>query len=453
MNNINETVENRMCSGCGICAAICPKNAISLQFNVIGNLYPTIDDNCVNCGLCQKVCPGSAQISDYPIEAKNLFVGNIEHAYIGRSLNTDIYKNSQSGGIVTALLNYLFDAKRIDAAIVAKSCYGYPYPKTEAIIITDAKQLLETQKSIYTPVPMMEKLKEVKQYKSVAIVGLPCQFEALKLAQDRGKYKNIQYKIGLICDRILSRSIYLSLMPDEWKQCDEYSVAFKDKSYPLTEKEYVAFFRDKNCKNYKTACMVYKSKDAMLPLAPYPRHHAKDFFTHPRCRVCFNKLNVFADVTCGDPWNMEGVDWVKGDSLILSRTHLGAELLSEATKDGVIQIKECKVDDVVRAQGIKSRQKRCLAGINIYRNHGWNLPALFKRIENSNIDKNFSSIYKQENLYVSQFLENENLSLDEILKKAEVFKAANARRMSRNILKTKIKESIKFIVKRILRKK
>lgn len=81
------------------------------------------------------------------------------------------------------------------------------------------------------------------------------------------------------------------------------------------------------------------------------------------------------------------------------------------------------------------------------------MPALFKRIENSNIDKNFSSIYKQENLYVSQFLENENLSLDGILKKAEVFKTANARRMSRNILKTKIKESIKFIVKRILRKK
>lgn len=334
MNNIKETVENRMCSGCGICAAICPKNAISMQFNVMGNCYPAIDDTCVNCGLCQKVCPGSMQCPDYSIEAKELFAGSIAHAYIGRSLDNDIYKNSQSGGMVTALLSYLFDTKRIEAAIVARSSCGYPYPKTEAIVVTEAKQLHETQKSIYTPVPIMEKLKDVKQYKSVAIVGLPCQFEALKLAQERGRFKNVQYKIGLICDRILSRSIYLSLMPDEWKNRDEYSVDFKDKSYPLSEKEYVAVFRDKNYKNYKTACMVYKTKTAMQPLAPYPRHHAKDFFTHPRCRVCFNKLNVFADITCGDPWNLEGVDWVKGDSLILSRTHLGAELLSEATMGG-----------------------------------------------------------------------------------------------------------------------
>lgn len=299
----------------------------------------------------------------------------------------------------------------------------------------------------------MEKLKNVKHYKSVAIVGLPCQFEALKLAQDKGRYKNIRYKIGLICDRILSRSIYLSLMPDEWKKCEGYSVAFKDKSYPLSEKEYVAVFRDKNYKNYKTACMVYKSKDATMPLTPYPRHHAKDFFTHPRCRVCFNKLNIFADITCGDPWNMEGVDWVKGDSLILSRTQLGTELLAEATKDGIIQIKECKVEDVIRTQGIHSRQNRCLAGINIYRNHGWKLPSIYKRIENSNTNKDFSSVYKQENHYVSLYLENEKLSLGEILKKAEKFKAANAKKMSRNLLKTKIKRCIKLIVKKMLHKK
>lgn len=31
-------------------------------------------------------------------------------------------------------------------------------------------------------------------------------------------------------------------------------------------------------------------------------------FTSPRCRVCFDKVCVFADIVLGDPWRMTEVD-------------------------------------------------------------------------------------------------------------------------------------------------
>ena len=46
------------CCGCSACHNICPKQAISMQEDIEGFLYPIIDDNkCINCNICIKVCP------------------------------------------------------------------------------------------------------------------------------------------------------------------------------------------------------------------------------------------------------------------------------------------------------------------------------------------------------------------------------------------------------------
>lgn len=44
------------CTGCGLCAAVCPKGAI--QINIQGiHYFPKIDKSkCIDCGLCHKQC-------------------------------------------------------------------------------------------------------------------------------------------------------------------------------------------------------------------------------------------------------------------------------------------------------------------------------------------------------------------------------------------------------------
>lgn len=45
------------CCGCGACVSVCPKDAITMQPDRYGFLYPSIDgDTCIHCHLCLKVC-------------------------------------------------------------------------------------------------------------------------------------------------------------------------------------------------------------------------------------------------------------------------------------------------------------------------------------------------------------------------------------------------------------
>ena len=46
------------CSGCTACYAICPKNAITMESDEEGFLYPSIASCfCIRCYQCIKVCP------------------------------------------------------------------------------------------------------------------------------------------------------------------------------------------------------------------------------------------------------------------------------------------------------------------------------------------------------------------------------------------------------------
>lgn len=57
------------CTGCTSCASICPKNAIHMQENSEGFLYPVIDEGlCVDCDLCRKVCPANGFAFTHPTE-------------------------------------------------------------------------------------------------------------------------------------------------------------------------------------------------------------------------------------------------------------------------------------------------------------------------------------------------------------------------------------------------
>lgn len=49
------------CFGCTACYAICSKNAITMEPDEEGFLYPVIaTDKCIRCYQCMKVCPVKA---------------------------------------------------------------------------------------------------------------------------------------------------------------------------------------------------------------------------------------------------------------------------------------------------------------------------------------------------------------------------------------------------------
>ena len=49
--------DKSQCCGCTACASVCAHDAITMQPDAMGFLYPMADETkCVECGLCEKVC-------------------------------------------------------------------------------------------------------------------------------------------------------------------------------------------------------------------------------------------------------------------------------------------------------------------------------------------------------------------------------------------------------------
>ena len=49
-----------MCSGCGICVAVCSYDAINLMKSDKGLVAVTDDIKCKRCGVCSASCPADA---------------------------------------------------------------------------------------------------------------------------------------------------------------------------------------------------------------------------------------------------------------------------------------------------------------------------------------------------------------------------------------------------------
>ena len=102
------------CCGCTACESICPKDAISMQPDDLGFLYPVVDENrCIDCHLCEKVC---AFHENYD---KSL---NLEAPIAFGARHRDIreIETSRSGAAFIAISDYILE----NGGIVYGAGYG-----------------------------------------------------------------------------------------------------------------------------------------------------------------------------------------------------------------------------------------------------------------------------------------------------------------------------------------
>ena len=266
----------------------------------MGQLLPVIDMNrCIDCGMCYNICPSLDKkgIVSKLIGSCDSFVGTIKTIYIGKSSNESIFKNSQSGGATTAILAFLFDQQRIDAAIVCRTGFDIG-TKAESVIIHNKEELFACQKSSYIPLNMVSALNETQQYESVVFVGTGCHIQGVRtLMATNKRFSNIKYLLGLICDRTLCKTAVDVLA----RKC-------------FAKQPINIIWRDKEQHYKKAKLFVVNKNGGKKEIPSWKRHALKPFFTSPRCRICFDKLNVGADIVLGDPWGMKDVDWERGES-------------------------------------------------------------------------------------------------------------------------------------------
>lgn len=344
--NIQSVSNSYLCSSCGACSAVCSKGAIEFNYSEIGRKYATVNENCIKCGKCVKVCPSIDFLNLRSRHVDN-YKGQIISSFIGVATESIIFKNSQSGGVATAILKYLFNNRKIDAALVCVQEIGNP-PIVKGVLIEDTCQLAFSQKSKYTPVDLLSALSKSTKYKSIAIVGLPCHIQgATMLKEQFTKFDNIKYKIGLICDRVFCNGIY-DYMRREY--CDiPYLIEWRRKNFYTNKGEYYS---------YENAPLVIDNKrNTPCVVDRNVRLALKEMFTAPRCRVCYDKLNTYSDITLGDPWGLEH-DKEKGESLIIVRTEIGLEVICGAITENCINVKKVNnLDSILKGQDIEGRRR------------------------------------------------------------------------------------------------
>lgn len=273
--------KTNLCTGCGVCAAKCIKNAIKMQENEYGFIMPFIDSSvCIECGLCKKVCP---QL--YPAPRNQ-----IKESYKAQGKDLQLVKDSTSGGVVTAIaLKYVQEQGVYYGTILDKTVGKY-------IECTDVNDVLRCQGSKYIQCEIAEYFEKIKiqleKNVETLFVGTSCQVDALKKYLGRG-YENL-LTIDFVCHGVGSSRIFRMFLEDIVSQKNESmeaidKILFRSKESGYLNSQFVVSFVSGN--NYKEGS--YQN--------PFGYGFASDLLTRESCVECkYASVERVSDLTVAD---------------------------------------------------------------------------------------------------------------------------------------------------------
>ena len=345
--------EKDLCCGCTACYSVCPKNAIKMVRDNEGFLYPEVDrEKCVNCGMCKKVCPilNKAKLNEFKPKA-----------YLFQNSNEEIRKDSTSGGIFTAIGEFVIKNNGI--------VYGAAFDDNfvvNHIGIESVDKLSKFRKSKYVQSNQNNCFKEIKQYlddgKLVCYSGTPCQVGGLR-AYLRKNYEN------LILVDIMCHSVPSPLVFEKYKR---YILKKMNANKILNIN-----FRDKSKYGYKYSMMTVETDNGIysqgIDTDPYLRAFFSDVSVRPSCYNChFKTMKRVSDLTIWDCFNINEIDKYfdddKGTTRVLVQSEKGEKLLENLDnvrlKELDINIAIKKVKEMTNSVNYNSKRKEFFENIN-----------------------------------------------------------------------------------------
>jgi coenzyme F420 hydrogenase subunit beta len=212
-----EVVKPGKCVGCAACVSICPVDVFDYQDEIP---VATRASACVDCVLCAEVCPvlrpADNDMQDF-IELQEPVIdegyGPYAYAMYARSTDPEIQQKSQDGGIVSAIILHQMEQGKIKGAVL-----GDVYDDNRQIgyhkLAKDRDEVLSCAASRYTYSPNTLALQQAMQedFGPIAVVGVPCQIDGVRLQQNSSirlnistwYRKNIALTFGLFCSESFS---------------------------------------------------------------------------------------------------------------------------------------------------------------------------------------------------------------------------------------------------------
>ena len=195
-----QITDKAACSGCTACESICPKDAIVMQPDVLGFLFPVVNkEKCVDCGACERVCPFN---DDYD-KTFNLPTPDV---YGGRHKNMAEVETSRSGAAFIAISDWILE----HGGIVYGAGFAEHFRVVHKRACTKAERY-EFKGSKYVQSDLRGVFRQVKQDlkdgRIVLFSGTPCQTAELASFIGRGDLREKLYLVDLVCHGVPSPAV------------------------------------------------------------------------------------------------------------------------------------------------------------------------------------------------------------------------------------------------------
>lgn len=315
------------CCGCTACASVCKHNAISMQPDIMGFLYPVVDKSiCVDCGLCEKVCA----FNEHYDTSLNL---PQPEAYAARHKKLEEVETSRSGAAFIAISDYILEKGGV--------VYGAGYTDHFRVVHKRASTKAERNEfkgSKYVQSDLghvfRQVKKDLKDGLTVLFSGTPCQTAGLNSYIGK-KLRDHLILVDIVCHGVPG--------PYLWR---DY-IAYLEKKHG--DKICWVNFRDKQAFGWtahKETFKFVKGGGKMSFTYLFYQH----IMFRSSCGKChFTNTKRPSDITIADFWGWQKTapdinKDDKGVSLILVNTAKGQELF-DAIKNRMIvipaQLEDC----------------------------------------------------------------------------------------------------------------
>lgn len=330
-SNVCDDKALRSCTGCGICASVCGKNAITIELDDDGFYKPFIDeDKCVECNLCKKSC--------YKYDENLIQSDAHEVCYAAVNKDDEQLRASSSGGISRVLME-----ECISRGYKVMGCaYDTKENIAKSVVASSIDELDQFYGSKYFQSLTTEGFDEVlkdKTEQKYAIFGTPCQIYGFS---QTGKYKqnpDMYLLVDIFCHGCPSMKLwksYLSYAKNITGRETYDEIKFRSKTYAWHEYS-MDFYYDSHKMTSK------KSKDPFFDI-----FFGGDFMNEACYRCSSRNTMAYGDIRIGDYWGEKYDTNTKGVSAVVIKSHLG-KVFFESIRPK-IKLDKAVFSDIVKAQ-------------------------------------------------------------------------------------------------------
>ncbi|MEA5026334.1 MAG: Coenzyme F420 hydrogenase/dehydrogenase, beta subunit C-terminal domain [Erysipelotrichaceae bacterium] len=318
-----EKIAHDQCTGCFACFNVCPQNAITMNLDNEGFIFPSIDHSkCINCTACYYCCPASCINS----------IKSFKKVLRGYSNDPTIRNNGSSGGIFG-----LLSKRIIEEGGVVWGAVFFPDTLNVRHANSDDVSLNRILKSKYVQSEIRDAYKKVKEElivdRKVLFCGTPCQIHGLKLYL-KHDYNNLT-TIDFICHGVPSERVFQEMLENIAKSnnCTVREISFREKTRGWRTQTINIYLASGEL----ISCLSVKN--------PYYMLFLKNYTLRSSCYACNYYQNHQADITLADDWLIPAnLDDDLGTSLVFCNTSDGQQLIEKVASN--VRILELKRNEI-----------------------------------------------------------------------------------------------------------